>query len=129
MVSNASGSLEAKAGIAWLSQRTPASTTKGSGLTPSRRQGRLGGAIDLRHLRNKKLRGAMPESRPPFPPFTRDTAVQKVRAAEDAWNSCNPERVSLAYTPDCYWRNRSEFICGGAEIVAFLKRNWTKELD
>jgi nuclear transport factor 2 (NTF2) superfamily protein len=71
----------------------------------------------------------MPESRPPFPPFTRDTAVQKVRAAEDAWNSCNPERVSLAYTPDCYWRNRSEFICGGAEIVAFLKRKWTKELD
>jgi uncharacterized protein len=128
VVSNASGSLEAKAGIAWLSQRTPASTTKGSGLTPSRWQGRLGGAIDLRHLRNKKLRGAMPESRPPFPPFTRDTAVQKVRAAEDAWNSCNPERVSLA-TPDCYWRNRSEFICGGAEIVAFLKRKWTKELD
>jgi hypothetical protein len=55
--------------------------------------------------------------------------VRKVRAAEDAWNSCNPERVSLAYTPDCYWRNRSEFICGGAEIVAFLKRKWTKELD
>jgi uncharacterized protein len=71
----------------------------------------------------------MLESRPPFPPFTRDTAVQKVRAAEDAWNSCNPERVSLAYTPDCYGRNRSEFICGRAEIVAFLKRKWTKELD
>jgi nuclear transport factor 2 (NTF2) superfamily protein len=68
----------------------------------------------------------MPESRPPFPPFTRDTAVQKVRAAEDAWNSCNPERVSLAYTPDCYWRNRSEFIRGRAET---LKRKWAKELD
>jgi uncharacterized protein len=71
----------------------------------------------------------MSESRAPFPPFTRDTAVQKVRAAEDAWNSCNPEGVSLAYTPDCYWRNRSEFICGRAEIIAFLKRKWAKELD
>ena len=71
----------------------------------------------------------MSESRSPFPPFTRDTALQKVRAAEDAWNSCNPGRVSLAYTPDCYWRNRSEFICGRAEIIAFLKRKWAKELD
>jgi nuclear transport factor 2 (NTF2) superfamily protein len=71
----------------------------------------------------------MSESRPPFPPFTRDTAVQKVRGAEDAWNSCEPERVSLAYTPDSVWRNRAEFIRGRSEIVAFLTRKWAKELD
>jgi uncharacterized protein len=71
----------------------------------------------------------MSESRPPFPPFTRDTAIQKVRGAEDAWNSCNPERVSLAYTVDSVWRNRAEFIAGRAEIVAFLTRKWAKELD
>jgi nuclear transport factor 2 (NTF2) superfamily protein len=71
----------------------------------------------------------MSESRPPFPPFTRDTAVQKVRGAEDAWNSCDPERVSLAYTPDSVWRNRAEFVRGRSEIVAFLTRKWAKELD
>ena len=71
----------------------------------------------------------MSESRPPFPPFTRDTAIQKVRGAEDGWNSCNPERVSLAYTLDSVWRNRAEFIAGRAEIVAFLTRKWAKELD
>jgi uncharacterized protein len=67
--------------------------------------------------------------RPPLPPFTLETAIQKVRAAEDAWNSCDPERVSLAYTEDSLWRNRSEFIRGRAEIVAFLKRKWSRELD
>jgi nuclear transport factor 2 (NTF2) superfamily protein len=67
--------------------------------------------------------------RPPLPPFTLETAIQKVRAAEDAWNSCDPERVSLAYTDDSLWRNRSEFIRGRAEIVAFLKRKWSRELD
>jgi uncharacterized protein len=67
--------------------------------------------------------------RPPLPPFNRDTAVQKVRGAEDAWNSREPERVSLAYTEDSWWRNRAEFIHGRAEIVAFLKRKWAKELD
>ena len=71
----------------------------------------------------------MSESRPPFPPFTRDTAVQKVRGAEDAWNSCDPERVSLAYTPESVWRNRAEFIRGRSEIVTFLTRKWAKELD
>jgi uncharacterized protein len=71
----------------------------------------------------------MTETRPPFPPFTRETATQKIRAAEDAWNSCNPERVSLAYTVDSKWRNRSEFINGRAEIVAFLTRKWNRELD
>jgi uncharacterized protein len=71
----------------------------------------------------------MSESRPPFPPFNLETAIQKVRSAEDAWNSCNPEKVSLAYSPDSYWRNRSEFIKGRAEIVGFLTRKWQKELD
>jgi uncharacterized protein len=71
----------------------------------------------------------MSESRPPFPPFTRDTAIQKVRGAEDGWNSCDPERVSRAYTLDSIWRNRAEFIAGRAEIVAFLTRKWAKELD
>ena len=67
--------------------------------------------------------------RPPLPPFTRETALQKVRAAEDAWNGRAPERVSLAYTPDSRWRNRSEFIRGRPEIVAFLTRKWARELD
>jgi uncharacterized protein len=71
----------------------------------------------------------MVESKPPFPPFTRDSAMQKVRGAEDNWNSCDPERVSSGYTTDSYWRNRSEFIRGRAEIVAFLKRKWAKELE
>jgi hypothetical protein len=68
-------------------------------------------------------------SRPPFPPFTRETASQKARGAEDAWNSCDPVRVSLAYTPGSVWRNRAEFIRGRDEIVAFLKRKWARELD
>ena len=63
------------------------------------------------------------------PPFTLETARQKVRLAEDGWNSRDPERVSLAYTPDSRWRNRAEFIAGRAEIVAFLTRKWAKELD
>jgi nuclear transport factor 2 (NTF2) superfamily protein len=68
-------------------------------------------------------------TRPPLPPFTRETAMQKVRSAEDGWNSREPERVSLAYSPDSRWRNRSEFIHGRQEIVAFLRRKWAKELD
>ncbi|HUK37763.1 MAG TPA: nuclear transport factor 2 family protein [Methanomicrobiales archaeon] len=67
--------------------------------------------------------------RPPLPPFTMETAAKKVRAAEDAWNTRDPEKVSLAYTVDSTWRNRSEFISGRAGIVAFLKRKWAKELD
>src|ERR1700728_630762 len=67
--------------------------------------------------------------RPPVPPFTAQTAAQKVRAAEDAWNSRDPERVSLAYTTDSRWRNRSEFFTGRAAIVAFLKRKWTQEIE
>ncbi len=69
------------------------------------------------------------EERPPLPPFTREAAIQKIRAAEDAWNSRDPERVSLAYTPDSVWRNRAEFLRGREEIVAFLRRKWARELD
>ncbi len=69
------------------------------------------------------------ESRPPLPPFTRETAIVKIRAAEDGWNSRNPEKVALAYTPDSRWRNRSQFITGRAEIVAFLAKKWQTELD
>jgi uncharacterized protein len=65
----------------------------------------------------------------PVPPFSRETAIIKVRMAEDAWNSRDPHRVSLAYTEDSRWRNRAEFINGRAEIVAFLTRKWNKELD
>ena len=73
---------------------------------------------------------ATPEApRPPLPPFTRETAIQKVRMAEDAWNTREPKRVALAYTPDSRWRNRSEFARGRAEIVALLERKWTRELD
>ncbi|MFZ9501299.1 MAG: DUF1348 family protein [Beijerinckiaceae bacterium] len=68
-------------------------------------------------------------SRPPFPPFTDETAAQKARMAEDAWNSRDPERVALAYTTDSRWRNRAEFLTGRDQIVEFLKRKWARELD
>lgn len=68
-------------------------------------------------------------TRPPLPPFDEMSAVQKVRMAEDAWNSRDPERVSLAYSPDSRWRNRAEFIAGRPAIVAFLQRKWARELD
>jgi nuclear transport factor 2 (NTF2) superfamily protein len=68
-------------------------------------------------------------TRPPLPPFTAETAAQKARLAEDAWNSRDPERVSLAYTEDSAWRNRAEFPRGRQEIVAFLTRKWARELD
>ena len=72
----------------------------------------------------------MPVSdRPPLPPFSLEAAVQKVRLAEDAWNSRDPERVSHAYTVDSQWRNRAEFINGRAEIVSFLTRKWNREFD
>ena len=67
--------------------------------------------------------------RPPLPPFTAETAAQKARMAEDAWNSRDPERVALAYTEDSQWRNRAEFVCGRADIVAFLRRKWARELE
>ena len=68
-------------------------------------------------------------ARRPFPPFTAATALQKVQSAEDAWNSRDPERVSLAYTQDTEWRNRTEFIHGREQVVEFLRRKWSKELD
>jgi len=69
------------------------------------------------------------ETKPPLPPFTLETAAQKVQVSEDAWNTRDPEKVSLAYTPDSEWRNRSEFVTGREEIKSFLKRKWAKELD
>ncbi len=71
----------------------------------------------------------MDEPRPPFPPFDIDSAITKTQAAEDAWNTCDPHRVSLGYTEDSVWRNRDLFITGRAEIVAFLTAKWEKELD
>jgi uncharacterized protein len=71
----------------------------------------------------------MEMARPPLPPFTRETALQKVKMAEDAWNSRDPERVALAYTVDSEWRNRDEFFVGREAIIAFLKRKWMRELD
>ena len=71
----------------------------------------------------------MSNSRPPLPPFSLETAVQKVRQAEDAWNTRDPERVALAYTEDSRWRNRAEFFQGRKAIVEFLKRKWARELD
>jgi nuclear transport factor 2 (NTF2) superfamily protein len=68
-------------------------------------------------------------AKPPFPPFSLETAIQKARMAENAWNSRNPDMVALAYTEDSRWRNRSEFIQGRDEILAFLKRKWAKEID
>src|SRR3984957_19027415 len=70
-----------------------------------------------------------PEARPPFPPFTRESAIVKIRLAEDGWNTRDPERVSKAYTVDSRWRNRNQFIRGREAIVAFLAQKWTTELD
>jgi uncharacterized protein len=69
------------------------------------------------------------EIRPPLPPFTLETATQKVRIAEDGWNSRDPERLALAYSPQSHWRNRAEFVVGREQIVAFLRRKWDRELD
>ena len=71
----------------------------------------------------------MTESRPPFPPFDLAAALKKVQAAEDAWNTRDPEKVSLAYTPDSVWRNRDEYVVGRDQIVEFLTRKWQRELD
>ncbi len=69
------------------------------------------------------------DSRPPFPPFTSETAVQKVRAAEDGWNNRDPQKVSLAYTTDSQWRNRNEFLTGREQIVKFLSLKWEREQE
>ncbi len=68
-------------------------------------------------------------SHPPLPPYTKQTAIEKVRLAEDGWNSRDPAKVALAYTPDSQWRNRAEFISGRQAIEAFLGRKWARELD
>jgi len=72
---------------------------------------------------------SQPTPRPPVPPFTLDTATAKVRAAEDAWNRRDPEKVALAYSEDSAWRNRAEFLQGRAAIAAFLTRKWAREID
>ena len=69
------------------------------------------------------------ETKPPLPPFTRETAIQKIRMAEDAWNTRDPERVAMVYTEDTIWRNRSEFPIGREQVKLFLTRKWNKELD
>jgi len=69
------------------------------------------------------------ETKPPLPPYERSSATQKIRMAEDAWNSRDPERVALVYSPDTRWRNRAEFPVGRDEVVAFLRRKWRRELD
>ncbi|MGW5700527.1 nuclear transport factor 2 family protein [Amycolatopsis japonica] len=71
----------------------------------------------------------MTEDRPPYPPFTRETALRKVQAAEDAWNTRDPQKVASAYTPDSVWRNRDTFVQGREEIAAFLTAKWDRELD
>lgn len=71
----------------------------------------------------------MTESRPPLPPFTRESAIQKVRMAEDGWNSRDPARVALAYTPASQWRNRAEFVTGREQIAGLLTRKWVREID
>lgn len=80
-------------------------------------------------MSNSSLDLATVTPRPPFPPFTEETALKKVQAAEDAWNSRDPERVALAYTTDSEWRNRDQFFSGRAAIVNFLQAKWQKELD
>ena len=79
-------------------------------------------------IRESKTQADTPSLRP-LPPFTRETAIQKVRLAEDGWNSRDPEKVALAYTVDSRWRNRAEFLSGRQQIVQFLTRKWAKELD
>src|SRR4051812_35643057 len=69
------------------------------------------------------------QPRPPLPPFTRGSAIQKVRMAEDSWNSRNPEKVALAYTVNSRWRNRAEFPAGRTQIIEFLRRKWAQELE
>lgn len=81
------------------------------------------------HSTSTSIERTAMESRPPLPPFTLESATQKVQAAEDAWNSRDPVRVSLAYTPDTEWRNRAEFVNGREQVVEFLSRKWARELD
>jgi nuclear transport factor 2 (NTF2) superfamily protein len=83
----------------------------------------------MENARSQPEEAAVPEDRPPYPPFTLETARRKVQAAEDAWNSRDPHRVALAYTRDSVWRNRDRFVTGREEIVAFLTAKWARERD
>lgn len=83
----------------------------------------------MENARSPPEEDGVDQCRPPLPPFTEETALQKVQAAEDAWNTRDPQRVALAHTPDSRWRNRDEFITGREEIVRFLTGNWGRELD
>jgi nuclear transport factor 2 (NTF2) superfamily protein len=80
-------------------------------------------------VQGEEIMATQTTSRPPLPPFTRESAIQKVRLAEDGWNTRDPAKVALAYAIDSRWRNRSEFINGRSEIIAFLSSKWAKELD
>ena len=84
--------------------------------------------LDAQNLIRESTTKAEIATRPPLPPFNRETAIQKVRLAEDGWNSRDPEKVTLAYTIDSRWRNRAEFANGRPEIVSLLKRKWAREL-
>ncbi len=95
-------------------------TGKEFGRVPGRQAGNDAG---------RKIGTAMTEDKPPFPPFTRETATQKVRAGEDGWNGRDPVKVASAYTVDSWWRNRSEFVEGRDAIIAFLTRKWQHELE
>jgi nuclear transport factor 2 (NTF2) superfamily protein len=83
----------------------------------------------LENVRSQYEEAVMPEDRPPYPPFTEETARQKVQSAEDAWNTRDPQKVAGAYTVDSVWRNRDSFVTGRDEIIAFLSGKWEKELD
>lgn len=85
--------------------------------------------FDTRQLYVRSAAASLSSGKPPFPPFTWETATQKVRLAENAWNSRDPERVCLAYTPDTKWRNRGEFVTGRNDVKAFLTRKWKRELE
>jgi nuclear transport factor 2 (NTF2) superfamily protein len=86
-------------------------------------------ATEIEQLSENLIMNNQIENRPPVPPFTRETAIQKIRMAEDGWNSRDPQRVSLVYTVDSQWRNRAEFPKGREEIIQFLQRKWARELD
>ncbi len=86
-------------------------------------------AVCYRPACRNTVGGSRVEQRPPLPPFTRETAIRKIRGAEDAWNSRDPDRVASVYTEDTVWRNRAEFPRGRAEVRAFLQRKWARELD
>ena len=120
-------------------RRTPVLVVGGlGGEDEFRHEGRKAFVVILSLCRHREVHvatlngaenGVMTESRPPFPPFTPETARQKVQAAEDAWNTRDPERVSLAYTPGSQWRNRDRHVVGREQIVLFLTQKWQRELD